>query len=79
MKMAVGHGLPRPVKLTGLAAMFRLRRRTAGVFLAPVMACNLRCRMCYFSDPKKRAQMKLRPASSGRGKNISKKLNYTLK
>lgn len=58
MKMAVGHGLPRPVKLTGLAAMFRLRRRTAGVFLDPVMACNLRCRMCYFSDPKKRVQMK---------------------
>lgn len=58
MKMAVGHGLPRPVKLAGLAAMFRLRRRTAGVFLDPVMACNLRCRMCYFSDPKKRAQMK---------------------
>jgi hypothetical protein len=58
MKMAVGHGLPRPVKLAGLAAMFRLRRRTAGVFLDPVMACNLRCRMCYFSDPVKRAQMK---------------------
>lgn len=58
MKMAVGHGLPRPVKLAGLAAMFRLRRRTAGVFLDPVMACNLRCRMCYFSDPKKRVQMK---------------------
>lgn len=56
MKMAVGHGLPRPVKLTGLAAMFRLRRRTAGVFLDPVMACNLRCRMCYFSYPKKRAR-----------------------
>lgn len=58
MKMAVGHGLPRPVKLAGLAAMFRLRRRTAGVFLDPVMACNLRCRMCYFSDPVKRASMK---------------------
>lgn len=58
MKMAVGHGLPRPVKLAGLAAMFRLRRRTAGVFLDPVMACNLRCRMCYFSDPEKRARMK---------------------
>ena len=58
IKMAVGHGLPRPVKLAGLAAMFRLRRRTAGVFLDPVLACNLRCRMCYFSDPVKRASMK---------------------
>lgn len=25
--------------------------RYAGVFLDPVMACNIRCRMCYFSDP----------------------------
>ncbi len=56
--MAVGRGLPRPVKLAGLAAMFRLRRRTAGVFLDPVLACNLQCRMCYFSDPEKRASMK---------------------
>ena len=58
MKMAVGHGLPQPVKLAVLAAMFRLRRRTAGVFLDPVLACNLRCRMCYFSDPVRRASMK---------------------
>lgn len=58
MKVAVGKGLPRPVKLVGLAVMFRLRRRTAGVFLDPVLACNLRCRMCYFSDPVKRAEMK---------------------
>lgn len=58
LKMAVGRGLPRPVKLAGLAAMFRLRRRTAGVFLDPVLACNLRCRMCYFSDQEKRASMK---------------------
>ena len=58
MKMAVGHGLPQPVKLAGLAMLYRLRRRTAGVFLDPVLACNLRCRMCYFSDPVKRASMK---------------------
>lgn len=58
MKMAVGHGLPRQVKLAGLAVMFRLRRRTAGVFLDPVLGCNLRCRMCYFSDPVKRREMK---------------------
>lgn len=56
--MAVGRGMPRPVKLVGLAAMFRLHRRTAGVFLDPILACNLRCRMCYFSDPEKRASMK---------------------
>lgn len=56
--MAVGRGLPQPVKLVGLATMFRLRRRTAGVFLDPILSCNLRCRMCYFSDPEKRASMK---------------------
>lgn len=58
IKLAVGHGLPRPIKLAGLATMFRLRRRTAAVFLDPVLACNLRCRMCYFSNPEKRASMK---------------------
>lgn len=56
--MAVGRGLPQPVKLVGLATMFRLRRRTAGVFLDPILSCNLRCRMCYFSDTEKRASMK---------------------
>lgn len=68
MKMAVGHGMPRPVKLAGLAALFRLRRRTAGVFLDPVMACNLRCKMCYFSNPEKRKSMK--------GMMTDEELNY---
>lgn len=50
--MAVGRGLPRPVKLAGLAAMFRLRRRTAGVFLDPVLACNLQAG-CAISPTRK--------------------------
>jgi len=29
-------------------------RRYIGVYLDPVLACNIRCRMCYFSDDKKR-------------------------
>lgn len=58
LKMATGNKFPIPVKMLGLAALFRLRRRTAGVFLDPVLACNLRCKMCYFSDPEKRASMK---------------------
>lgn len=57
LKYATGSGMPRPLKMLGLAAMYRLRRRTAGVFLDPVLSCNLRCRMCYFSDPAKRASM----------------------
>lgn len=32
-------------------------RRVLGVFIDPVMSCNLRCKMCYFSDPAKRATM----------------------
>lgn len=39
------------VKIFGLWAMHILRRRYIGVFLDPVMACNLRCRMCYLSAP----------------------------
>ncbi|MDE6272662.1 MAG: radical SAM protein [Muribaculaceae bacterium] len=41
----------RPVKLFGIWLMHKLRKRYIGVFLDPVMGCNLRCRMCYMSDP----------------------------
>ena len=58
LKFASGRKMPRQFKLIGLAAMFRMRRRTAGVFMDPILACNLRCRMCYFSDPEKRSAMK---------------------
>ena len=37
------------IKLFGLWGMHLFRRRYIGVFLDPVMACNLRCRMCYMS------------------------------
>lgn len=57
LKLIAGDRLPAPVKLLGLWAMHVCRRRTIGVFIDPVMACNLRCRMCYFSDPAKRATM----------------------
>lgn len=33
-------------------------RRYLAVFLDPVLACNLRCRMCYFSNEEKRKTMK---------------------
>lgn len=38
------------LKLLGIYALHVTGRRYLGVFLDPVMACNFRCRMCYFSD-----------------------------
>ncbi len=32
-------------------------RRYIGIFLDPVLACNLRCRMCYFSDESRRKEL----------------------
>ncbi len=42
----------------GIWAYHLLGKRYYGVFLDPVLACNFRCRMCYFSDPVKRSSMK---------------------
>lgn len=50
--------LPEWAKLSGIWSLYLLRRRIAGVFIDPVMGCNLRCRMCYFSDPVKCDSMK---------------------
>lgn len=48
-------GLKSPRLKLALLAMARISgMRFAGVFIDPVMACNIRCRMCYFSDPAKR-------------------------
>lgn len=49
--------MPDWLKLLGVWGMYLFRRRMAGVFIDPVMSCNLRCRMCYFSDPVKRKSM----------------------
>ncbi len=38
--------------------MHLTKKRYVGVFLDPVMACNLRCRMCYMSDPGKIKELK---------------------
>lgn len=42
------------LKLLGILGAHILSRPYIGVFLDPIMACNLRCRMCYMSDPAKR-------------------------
>ncbi len=38
-------------KLLAIAGLFLLNKRYLNVFIDPVFACNLRCVMCYFSDP----------------------------
>lgn len=42
------------LKAAALLAAHRLGRRYISIYLDPVMACNIRCKMCYFSDDKKR-------------------------
>ncbi len=58
LKLAVSGRIPGRVKLLGLWAFLVSGRRMAGVFFDPVMACNLRCKMCYMSDPEGRKPMK---------------------
>lgn len=49
-KQLLGLRAPR-LKLAMLAAGKAVGMRYIGLFIDPVLACNLRCRMCYFSDP----------------------------
>ncbi len=58
LKLAGGNRIPPGLKILGLAGFYGLGRRVVGVFMDPVLSCNLRCKMCYFSDPAKRAEMK---------------------
>ena len=44
----------RRLKLLGIWLFHVLGKRYIGVFLDPVLACNFRCKMCYFSDEEKR-------------------------
>lgn len=46
------------IKRLGIFLLHIMRKRYLGIFIDPVLACNLRCRMCYFSDPDKRKTMK---------------------
>lgn len=58
LKLASTGKIPGILKLMGLWAMHITGRRHIGVFLDPVLMCNLRCRMCYFSDEEKRSEMR---------------------
>ncbi len=42
------------LKLLGIALFHIMGRRYAGIFFDPILACNFRCKMCYFSNKKKR-------------------------
>lgn len=44
-------------RLLGLYVMHTARRRYIGIYLDPVLSCNFRCKMCYFSDEEKRKEM----------------------
>lgn len=57
LRMAVSDKIPGALKLAGLLVMHATRQRCIGIFIDPVLACNLSCRMCYFSDPESRAKM----------------------
>ena len=46
------------IKLFGIWLLHILGKRYIGIFLDPALACNLRCKMCYFSDEEKRRTYK---------------------
>lgn len=52
------------LKILGIAAIHAMGRRYVGIFLDPVLACNLRCRMCYMSDNAKRVHSARQPMTS---------------
>src|SRR5271166_3298103 len=39
------------IKFAGLLSLYWLHRRHLALRFDPTLACNLRCQMCYFSDP----------------------------
>lgn len=45
------------IKLFAIYFMHKLRKRYIGIYIDPVLGCNYRCRMCYFSDEKVRKEM----------------------
>jgi len=46
------------IKLFGIWTFHVLGKRYIGIFLDPVLACNFRCQMCYFSNAEKRKSYK---------------------
>jgi molybdenum cofactor biosynthesis enzyme MoaA len=50
IKLVSGNTIPGPIKLLGLGGMMLIRRRFIGIFIDPTLTCNIRCKMCYFSQ-----------------------------
>lgn len=48
----------RRIKKLGIWGLHILGKRYIGIFLDPVLACNFRCKMCYFSDAEKRKNLR---------------------
>jgi len=46
------------IKRMGIFILHIMQKRYLGIFMDPLLACNLRCKMCYFSDPEKKKTMK---------------------
>ncbi len=45
------------LKLVGILGLHLLHKRYLYIALDPALACNLRCRLCYFSDPETLKEM----------------------
>ncbi len=71
LKMAVSGRIPNRLKLLGLWGFLITGRRMVGVFFDPVMACNLRCKMCYMSDPEGRKAIKGQRVDSDKLRQIA--------
>lgn len=46
------------VIMSGIFTYHILGKRYLGIYIDPSLSCNLRCKMCYFSDAEKRQQLK---------------------
>lgn len=67
------------LKLAGILALHQFKKRYFGIFLDPILACNLRCQMCYFSDEEKRKTLNGK-FTENQIKNIAEKFfPYALK
>lgn len=45
------------IRLLGILALHLTKRRYLNMAFDPVLACNLRCKMCYFCDPEARKEL----------------------
>lgn len=56
LKIAGISKIPDWMKIMGVLGLLVMRKRVIAVYVDPALGCNLRCKMCYFSDPEKRKE-----------------------